>query len=69
MKTTTSTPMLWTEMTDDLAESVNGGRHCRQSYSYCEKPKKEYCESYYEEPSYCYEDKKYDHCNSYQSKW
>ena len=62
--------MLWTEMTDDLAESVNGGYHChQQSYYYCEKPKKEYhCESY-KEPSYSWKEKGYNNSNYYQSKW
>jgi hypothetical protein len=71
MKATTSTPMLWTEMTDDLSETVNGGSYsCYNSYYYCEKPKKKEkeCEYYYEEPSKCWE-KQYDKCNSYQSKW
>jgi hypothetical protein len=68
MKTTTSTPMLWTEMTDDLAETVNGGSHgCQNSYYY-EKPKEEKCESYYEEPNYCYEEKEYNKCYSYKPK-
>jgi hypothetical protein len=70
MKTTTSTPMLWTEMTDDLSEAVNGGKYgCHQSYYYCEKPKEEKkCKSY-EEPTYCYEEKYYNKCDSYKSKW
>jgi hypothetical protein len=67
MQATTSTPMLWTEMTDDSSEAVNGGG-CHKSYYYCEKPKEKKCD-YYEEPSYCYEDKQYDKCDSYKSKW
>ena len=66
--------MLWTEMTDDLSEAVNGGSGCYEKhYCYYEKPKKEKCEyyeepsSWYEEPSYCYEDKQYDKCDYYKS--
>ncbi len=68
MQATTSTPMLWTEMTDDSSEAVNGGKNGYYKCYYYEKPKEEECESY-EEPSYCWEDKQYDKCNSYQSKW
>jgi hypothetical protein len=70
MKATTSTPMLWTEMTDDLSETVNGGGYnCHKSYYYCEKPKKKEkeCEYYYEEPSKSWE-KQYDYCSSYKPK-
>jgi hypothetical protein len=63
MKTTTSTPMLWTEMTDDSSEAVNGGSYnCYNSYYYCEKPKEKECKTY-EKPKY------WDKCHSYQSKW
>jgi hypothetical protein len=67
MKATTSTPMLWTEMTDDSSEAVNGGSYnCHKSYYYCEKPKKEKeCKSY-EESSKSW-GKQYDHC-SYKPK-
>jgi hypothetical protein len=41
MKTTTSTPMLWTEMTDDLSETVNGGYHNCHHHCHYEKPKVE----------------------------
>jgi hypothetical protein len=69
MKTITSTPMLWTEMTDDLSEAVNGGKHgCHQSYYHCEKPKEKKCEPYVE-PTYCHEEKQYNKCDSYMSKW
>jgi hypothetical protein len=68
MKTTTSTSMLWTEMTDESSEAVNGGGYnCEQSYYYCEQPKEKKCE-YYEEPSYYYEEKEYDKCYSYKPK-
>jgi hypothetical protein len=69
MKTTTSTPMLWTEMTDDSSEAVNGGSYsCHKSYYYCEKPKKEKKCEYYVEPSYCYEEKKSYDCSYYKPK-
>jgi hypothetical protein len=68
MTTTTSTSMLWTEMTDDSSEAVNGGKYWSyKSYYHCEKPKEE--KKYRDESSYCWEDKKYDKCNSYPKKW
>jgi hypothetical protein len=66
MSTTTSNPILWTEMTDDLSEAVNGGGWNKYCYYY-EKPKKKEC-AVVEEPTYCWKDKQYDKCNSYKSK-
>jgi hypothetical protein len=69
MQPTTSISMLWTEMTDELSETVNGGKNdCYQSYYCGEKPKEKNCESY-EEPSYYWEDKQYDKSDYYQSSW
>jgi hypothetical protein len=57
-------------MTDDSSEAINGGSYyCHNSYYQCEKPKKEKECKTYEKPSYCWEDKQYDKCNSWKSKW
>lgn len=67
MKTTTSDRSLWIELTEDWAETLNGGgsygyddKKDDRKKDYCYYPKKDY--GYYPKHDYCYYPKKKDYC-------